>query len=195
MYQQLSFPPPPPPRPQQPYPRLRRFFKSKLGIGCLVVVFGFLVCTIAVTAIASNSSNNGTAGSLTPTTTHQAVAQLAATSKPTERPTPKPTKRPTMKPTQAPKATPRPTQPPPKPTPCPGINCNPWGYNFSSGKLIYNPPANFCSYFNCIPSFWGSDDPGDGFVNQCVDGTYSQSGGERGDCSDHGGEGRPLYSH
>jgi hypothetical protein len=111
----------------------------------------------------------------------------------------KPTPTPTPTPTQAPLPTSHPTQPPPTPkptpTPCPGINCNPWGYNFSPGGLIYNPPASFCSYFNCIPSFWGPGDPGDGYINQCSDGTYSQSGGESGDCSYHGGEGRPLYSH
>jgi hypothetical protein len=63
------------------------------------------------------------------------------------------------------------------------------------GNLIYTPPSNFCSYFNCISSFWEPDDPGDGYVVQCADGSFSQSGGERGACSYHVGVSRPLYSH
>src|SRR5260221_515964 len=99
---------------------------------------------------------------------------------PTPGPTQKPTPTPTPKPTSAPTHQPAPTQPPHTPTPCPGINCNPWGYNFSSpGKLIYVPPSGFCNYFNCIPTFYESDDPGDGYIVQCSDGMYSLSGGER----------------
>jgi hypothetical protein len=30
---------------------------------------------------------------------------------------------------------------------------------------------------------------------ECSDGMYSQSGGESGSCSHHGGNLRPLYSH
>jgi hypothetical protein len=45
-----------------------------------------------------------------------------------------------------------------------------------------NPPANFCSIANCIPSF--SD--GQGFVVQCGDGLYSKSGGRTGACAGHG---------
>ncbi len=107
------------------------------------------------------------------------------------------TSTPTPTPTVHPKATPtaRPTSPPQTPTPCPGINCNPWGYNFSPGNLIYYPPANFCSYFSCITSFQEPDDPGDGYIVQCADNLFSQSGGERGACSYHGGVQRPLYSH
>jgi len=111
----------------------------------------------------------------TPTATRTAIS------------TPRPT------PTVHPKATP--TQPPHTATPCPGINCNPWGYNFNPGNLITSPPSNFCAYFNCISSFWEPDDPDGGYVVQCVDGMYSQSGGERGACSYHGGVSRPLYSH
>ena len=68
-------------------------------------------------------------------------------------------------PTAVPAApTPIPTQPPPTPIPptqAPppvqhtGVNGNPWGYDFSSGNYITNPPANFCGqYFSCIASFW-----------------------------------------
>jgi hypothetical protein len=68
---------------------------------------------------------------------------------------------------------------------------NPWGYNFDSGALIYNPPSNFCSYFACIASFWN----GIGYVVQCLDGTFSLSGGRTGVCSSgHGGFYRNLYA-
>src|SRR5205823_13379095 len=65
------------------------------------------------------------------------------------------------------------------------------GYNFSPGSVIYNPPSNFCDFFNCISSFWQHTN---GYVDECVDGTYSHSGGVQGACSDHGGEQRPLYA-
>jgi hypothetical protein len=67
---------------------------------------------------------------------------------------------------------------------------NPWGYNFDAGSLISNPPSNFCDYFNCIATFWS----GVGYVVQCVDGTFSLSGGRSGVCSGHGGFSRNLYA-
>ena len=95
-------------------------------------------------------------------------------------------------PTPPPTPTPTPT-PRPSPTPAPtGVYGNPWGYNFTPGNLIYNPPSTFCSYFNCIPSFWNSTN---GYVVECADATFSHSGGRSGACSYHGGEWRPLYSH
>jgi len=120
-----------------------------------------------------------------------------STPKPIPTPTPispTPTSIPAVKPTQPPAA--KPTQPPvPKPTPPPvhtGVNGNPWGYDFNQGNLIYNPPPDFCTYFNCIASFWKFTN---GYVDECNDGTYSHSGGVTGACSKHGGEMRPLYSH
>jgi hypothetical protein len=85
---------------------------------------------------------------------------------------------------------PAPPPPPPPQNTC-GAPANPWGYNFCGGKLIYSPPSSFCSYFNCIASFWKSTN---GYVDECKDGTYSHSGGVQGACSYHGGELRPLYS-
>lgn len=105
------------------------------------------------------------------------------------KPTPAPTRTPPT-PTPTPKRPP-PTPTPPAPTPC-ANPCNPWGYNFAPGNLIYRPPANFCNYFNCIPSFWKQTN---GFVEECQDATFSHSGGRRGSCSDHGGNWRALYSH
>jgi PASTA domain-containing protein len=76
-----------------------------------------------------------------------------------------------------------------KPIPQP-VNGNPWGYNFVCCRNIYNPPGAFCSFFNCIPYF----SSGNGFVIQCEDGAFSQSGGISGSCSSHGGNGRELLS-
>jgi hypothetical protein len=97
----------------------------------------------------------------------------------------------------APTATPQPTAtsiPQPTATPKPSciagaVNCNPWGYNFSHGSVIYNPPGSFCDYFNCIASFWTSTN---GYVEECQDRTYSHSGGRSGSCSHHGGNWRAL---
>jgi hypothetical protein len=166
--------------------------KVSLGCGTLIAVLLFFSCissAIGSSNLASQPTPTPTAGQAAVISSPVATQQLSPTSQPTATPTPKPTARPTqdIKPTPTPrKAT---------PTPCPGINCNPWGYNFSPGRLIYTPPSNFCSYFNCITSFWGADDPGDGYIVQCQDGTFSQSGGERGACSSHGGVLRPLYAH
>jgi hypothetical protein len=68
---------------------------------------------------------------------------------------------------------------------------NPWGYNFVAGKRIYSPPADFCSYFNCIGAF--GDSPG--YVIQCRDGAFSTAGGRQGACSYHSGVRRTLYRH
>lgn len=96
----------------------------------------------------------------------------------------------------APKHTPKPR---PKPTPKAvekthrGIFGNPWGYDFRPGTTITNPPAKFCDYFDCVAGFW---DITNGFVVQCRDGTFSQSGGLLPDvCSDHKGYRRTLHRH
>ena len=169
--------------------------KVRHVFGCATVI-AVVLFSIVSAAIGSGNTAPPTA---IPTPAQQAVltsdtpTPLPTPTHPAPTPTPKPTPKPTFAPTH--QSTPRPTQPPPTPTPCPGVNCNPWGYNFSSGKLTSYPPSNFCDYFNYIASFWGSDDPGDGYVVQCTDGTFSQSGGESGACSYHGGVSRPLYSH
>jgi hypothetical protein len=78
--------------------------------------------------------------------------------------------------------------PPPPPI---SVNNNPWGYNFDNApNVISSPPGNFCEYFACIPSFWNQTS---GYVEECVDGDYSHSGGVSGSCSQHGGNLRPLY--
>jgi hypothetical protein len=105
--------------------------------------------------------------------------------------TPSPTPFPTL-PSPSPTATPTAVPPPPQPTCIPGgVNCNPWGYNFTAGNVIYSPPGAFCSYFSCSGNFWN----GRGYVMECQDGMYSKSGGIHGSCSYHGGNWQALYSH
>jgi hypothetical protein len=113
--------------------------------------------------------STATASTLPPaeTSTPTAVATAAST--------PSPTPSPTL-PSPSPTATPTAVPPPPQPTCIPGaVNCNPWGYNFSPGNLIYSPPGAFCSYFSCIGNFWN----GRGYVMECQDGMYSKSGASR----------------
>jgi hypothetical protein len=137
----------------------------------------------------------------TTATPTQAVAFIEPTTTPTvqHQATAIPTPTPTLKPTPIPTHAIVPTQPPVHPTPtkpaCQAVNNNPWCYNFVPGNYIYIPPSGFCGYFNCILSFIEPDDPGDGYIVECNDGMYSQSGGERGACSYHHGVIRPLYSH
>lgn len=77
------------------------------------------------------------------------------------------------------------------PAPSSGINGNPWGYDFTPGNLIYNPPNTFCNYFTCVSGFGN----GTGYVVQCVDLKYSKTGGKSGSCSQDRGAMQPLYSH
>lgn len=120
-----------------------------------------------------------------------ATAKPSPTAQPIQAPAPV---TPTPKPSPTPASvtpTPTPVHPTATPTPQPAVNGNPWGYNFIRGDKIYNPPDAFCDYFNCINSFWN----GQGYVVQCQDGMYSQTGGNWNSCQWHGGNRRPLYSH
>lgn len=204
-YQPGQFQPPPvyPPYNQQhplPHESFTRWFSqqgrnTKVGCICFLIIGVLVLCGVSATIGNAVNANNGTIATVpttivaipsdTPTTIVQAIL-------PTDTPTATPTTKPTPKPT------PTPTQLVVRPTPTQshtGVNGNPWGYDFNPGRYIDYPPSGFCSYFNCISTFYESDDPGDGYIIECQDGTYSQSGGERGACSSHGGELRPLYSH
>jgi len=159
----------------QRYRSASRPFQAGIGCGVLIVVLGMCSCL----GIALASTN-------TPTQPASGLAQ--GTAAPTD----------TALPTATAKPTATATHVPPTATTVPlncntaGAPCNPWGYTFANtGKLLYNPGGAFCSYFNCIASFW---DHTNGYVDQCVDGTYSHSGGVRGACSTHGSERRPLYA-
>ena len=84
-----------------------------------------------------------------------------------------------------------------RPLPRP-LDGNPWGYNFRCCTFIRDPPPEFCSYFECVPYF----SSGDGWVIQCGDRAFSQSGkgyfvddpvsDSPGTCFGHGGRYRPL---
>lgn len=212
---QPLYPSPPPQQKPLPHERLwtlwRRYRamrkRAQWGIGCLAV---FLLCGMCscvgalaapsmpqVATTLSPTATQVTLGNTTQATATSTATVHADTSTPTSVPAATPTVMPTPVPTPMP-TTPPTRQPAPSPTPkptCQAVNNNPWCYNFSPGSPIYNPPSAFCSYFACIPSFYEPDDPGDGYIVQCADGLYSQSGGERGACSRHGGVGRTLYTH
>jgi hypothetical protein len=112
---------------------------------------------------------------------------VATTSLPTVAP------KPTQVPTHAVAPTPVPTSPPaptqvvvPTQPPVLGVNGNPWGYDFTPGDLIYNPPPDFCTqYFACVTTFWRDTN---GYVAQCANGVFTHSGGVRGACSRDDGE-------
>ena len=171
--------------------------KKGKGGGLCGVIIAIAVIAIIATIFSSHSNAAPPAPDSNATATAQAVAQqwnvdyAATTDAEAQTALSLPTASPTRKPRPTHLATPRPTTKPTQAPTCQAVNNNPCCYNFSSGNLIYNPPSNFCDYFNCIASFWN----GSGFVNECVDGSYSLSGGHSGDCSHHGGEWRPLYSH
>lgn len=178
---------------------------SLLYLGCLVAILAGVATGVSAAApwgqlaagqpAAASPTSTPTPRAAEPTPTATAVPTPTAT--PTATPPP-PSRTPTASaiPTPAPTVAartpvPQAPAPPPKPPPATcGAPGNPWGYNFCGGGVIGSPPANFCDYFNCIPSLWRQTN---GYVIQCGDGTFSHSGGVRGSCSSHGGDGRVLY--
>src|SRR5437588_2433198 len=166
------------------------------GVFGIVLIFAWALAAASETPTAASSATNlvrgsGGVGGGAPTTT----AEPSRTPRPTATPTPTSTPTPTPTPTPRPAtpvpvaATKAPAPPPPATNTC-GAPNNPWGYNFCGGNVISNPPSSFCSYFSCIASFWTTTN---GYVEQCVDGLFSHSGGRSGSCSHHGGNRRPLY--
>ncbi len=77
----------------------------------------------------------------------------------------------------------------------PGVNNNPWGYDFDdTGDLINDEiPLAFCKYFKCANDFWS--DPRNGYIVECNDGYYVRTGGYTSACNKHGGVKRTLYQH
>jgi hypothetical protein len=163
-----------------------------IGAGAFVLVIGVIGAMAGPKAPKADAPAAPTTQSVvsdtpTPTDTYSPppVQRSTSTPTPTHHASPKPTvlvhhSTPTPTPTVK-KAT------KPKPT---GVNGNPWGYNFNCCSEIYSPPSDFCSYFNCIASFWN----GRGYVMECADGTYGKSGGISGSCSHHGGNDRALLA-
>lgn len=168
----------------------------------LVLLLGMGIVNANASAPASQGSQIATSPDATLTATAAGALASLATTTPWPTATAVPTAIATATAAPRPTATPR-TAPPPPPTATPKPSCNyggappnPWCYTFNNtGKLIYNPPSNFCQAqggpFPCIPSFWQHTN---GYVDECQDGTYSHSGGVQGACSYHGGELRPLYA-
>jgi hypothetical protein len=168
-----------------------------------VIAVGFLLLLAginsAVSQPPSRSASQGVAQappSVSTSAKPEVVASpSAAVASPSPHPSPSPTPQASPSPSPSPVAVatkvPAPPPPPPPPPSTCGAPANPWGYNFCGGNLIYSPPGNFCSYFNCIASFWQYTN---GYIDECADGTYSHSGGRQGACSHHGGERRPLYA-
>jgi hypothetical protein len=117
-------------------------------------VVGLLAIAIIGACIAAGASASGGAPStVAATQTPNSAAFGGGTPQATDTPhataTPSPTNTATATPRPTATATsiPIPTDTPvPAPPTCiPGaVNCNPWGYNFTPGNLIYNVPAMFC---------------------------------------------------
>jgi hypothetical protein len=124
------------------------------------------------------------------TTTTDSTAPSAA---PPVAATPTPSPAPVAPAQPVPAATSTPVAPPAASTTAStcGAPSNPWGYTFCGGSPVTVPPANFCSVFTCIQSFWDSTN---GYVVQCQDGMFSHAGGRQGACSRNGGPARTLYS-
>ena len=72
-----------------------------------------------------------------------------------------------------------------------GAPANPYNYSYcsNSGTMIYSPPSNVCSYFQCIDNFFNST----GYMVECQDGTVSMAGGFSDACTDHGGVELTVY--
>jgi hypothetical protein len=166
----------------------RGYWAVPIGaLASVVVLVGFSISA----GLNSSSSNIQTASTASPDSGNQeSLAVESPSLEPIASPAPSsvPTSNSSLKPSPVPKPAKAP-QPPP-PNLC-GAPPNPWGYNFCNGPLIKSPPGSFCSYFNCIGSFWKSTS---GYVDECRDGMYSHSGGRSGACSYHGGELRPLFA-
>lgn len=157
---------------------------------------GVTQTTTATLPSAAPARPTSTATSIPPTPTASPLppTPTATPARPTPTATPRPAQANTNPPTPTRAAAPAPTRAPaPTPTQAPaqttGVNGNPWGYNFTSGTYITDPPSTFCNYFACIASFWKNTK---GYVMECKDGKFSHSGGRRGSCSDHKGDWRPL---
>ncbi len=179
--------------PQQPsqWQQSKDWYRVQSRPVQIIVGIVVIACTLFVGSAACTGTVQGIAQSFAPATPTAQIVQATQATQSQAVQASTPTTVPTIAPTPTPSPTPRPTPtatPVQQPT---GVNGNPWGYDFTSGNLIYNPPADFCSYFACISNFWN----GHGYVNECQDSNYSLSGGIRGDCSHHGGELQPLYSH
>src|SRR5581483_9702982 len=81
----------------------------------------------------------------------------------------------------------RPTSRPPSKKLC-GAPRNPFGYNFCGSQpghdaALYSPDRRICRYFACAPGFFHQH----GYVVECADGWFTQTGGTSRECKGHGG--------
>jgi len=177
-----------PPQPQSFWQRISALSTPQkvaagIGAGCSALLIACLACSALSLALGGSNSPQGNGVVGIPATATATTLPTSTVTTPTATTHIQPTSTVHSQPTNTPHA--QPTK-----TPC-ADPCNPWGYNFSCCNYIYSPPSNFCSYFNCIPSFWNQTN---GYVEECQDATFSHSGGVSGSCSHHGGNWRPLYA-
>ncbi len=149
-----------------------------VSIAALIVILVLLVPYVLFSSLFSNTQNDQVAAN--PSQNSAAITTTMATAD-----------IPTVVATDTPPPTPVPAAVPTLSALDKGVSSNPWGYDFSPGSFITAPPATFCSYFSCITGFWN----GQGYVEECQDGTYTLAGGVGGDCDANGGDLRPLYYH
>lgn len=140
---------------------------------------------VAAASSATLSAGSATSAAATASVTDQPTATLGGDATPTASVSPTDTPTPAS-PSPSPSSTPS-----PDPTPCPNPYCNPWGYNFTPGMVIYNPNLAFCSVFPCVSNFWGQF----GYVVECNDLLFARDGGLPKTCRGHGGWYRTLYQH
>ncbi|SRR5581483_1373490 len=196
---------------------LRRKPTVALSVSTLITLVVFVVMVSSNVSTSPSIATLSTTRTIIATDTSVSTMPLTATSvqatptgaltptqQPAAMPTPTPTQQPTPTPTPRPQPTPTPTPVPqpaavptqaPAPTQAPtktGIGGNPYGYDLNApGNLIYNPPADLCTYISCIANYPN----GTGYVVECQDAMFSKSGGRPGSCSKHGGDKQPLYAH
>jgi len=77
-----------------------------------------------------------------------------------------------------------PYKPPSEPSPAPSASPSPNAGEDEVGSYSHATDETFCEEHECIGDFEGEE----GYVVECVDGSYSHAGGIQGACSDHGGE-------
>jgi hypothetical protein len=178
---------------------IRSRFREMPRIAQVLIAVGAAL-SLMVCSCCSCSGLVGALGNMSPTVQATATPgrtnagsvtyKPGATATTTQMP-PSPTAQPTATATATPMPQPPTATPKPRPSCLPGaVNCNPWGYNFTSGHYISSVPSGFCTYFACINNFYN----GRGYVMECHDGMYSKSGGISGSCSHHGGNWRPLLA-
>ncbi|HET6213643.1 MAG TPA: hypothetical protein VFE14_12335 [Micromonosporaceae bacterium] len=188
---QWSRPQPPEPVTPQQAPLLAGFGPATLAAAAVIAVIA--LCTVFGLAAGRPTDHTRLSADSAPAIVTHSLSASSSTAAPVVPPSSAPVVVPAAPPA-APVAPPAVPAAPPAPTQkrtaslC-GAPPNPYGYNFCGGSRSYSPPADICSYFECINNFWN----GVGYMIQCKDGMVSMSGGRSGSCSYHGGNLRTVY--